>query len=65
MTRSLARGLWGHKYRVEGILLHVIRDFITQSVQWKSKFLGQIGVPSNWPDSWDFQTAITACSTDA
>jgi hypothetical protein len=31
---------------------------------WRDEHLSKLGVPSKWPEDWDFLAAITACSTD-
>lgn len=32
---------------------------------WRDKYIAKLGVPSKWPEQWDFLAAISSCSTDA
>jgi hypothetical protein len=31
---------------------------------WRDEHLSKLGVPSKWPEDWDFLAAIIACTTD-
>jgi hypothetical protein len=28
---------------------------------WRTEYLAKVGVPTVWPESWDFVAAVTAC----
>ncbi|WVF71971.1 hypothetical protein IAT40_006781 [Kwoniella sp. CBS 6097] len=62
--RSVSRALWIPKTAVTGIPITFLRDFIHRTSVWRDNHLSIIGAPAQWPESWDFQQAITACSID-
>ncbi|OCF45377.1 hypothetical protein I317_00622 [Kwoniella heveanensis CBS 569] len=62
--RSLSRALWIPKTAVDGISLTFLRDIIHRTSVWRDDHLSIIGAPAQWPESWNFQQAITACSID-
>lgn len=30
---------------------------------WRTEYLAKVGVPTVWPESWDFVAAVTACES--
>ena len=65
MCRQLCADLWHPRVPDMGIPLAALETFINACSSWRDNFLSQLGVPSQWPNSWNFDAAITACSTDA
>lgn len=64
MCRKLSADLWHPRVSANGIPLSVLRDFVHEHSSWRDAYLARLGVPLQWPDSWDFVAAIKACSTD-
>ncbi|EIW70020.1 hypothetical protein TREMEDRAFT_30253, partial [Tremella mesenterica DSM 1558] len=64
MCRRLCEGLWIPRSKEYGITTPVLASFVRLNLKWRDQYLTKLGVPSKWPDSWDFLAAITACSTD-
>ncbi|WVR05392.1 hypothetical protein IAU60_002406 [Kwoniella sp. DSM 27419] len=64
ICRSLCSILWIPRTAISGIPLRGIRDFIHSISLWRDEHLASMGAPTKWPDSWDFQRAITSCSID-
>ncbi|WVQ98940.1 hypothetical protein IAU59_006072 [Kwoniella sp. CBS 9459] len=62
--RSVSRALWIPKTAVAGIPISFLRDFIHRTSVWRDSHLSIIGAPAQWPEAWNFQQAITACSID-
>jgi len=65
MCRQLCADLWHPRILETGIPLAALETFINACSSWRDNFLSQLGVPSQWPNSWNFHAAITACSIDA
>ncbi|WOO81373.1 uncharacterized protein LOC62_03G004902 [Vanrija pseudolonga] len=64
VCRKLSADLWHPRISANGIPLSVLRDFVHEHSSWRDAYLARLGVPLQWPDSWDFVAAIKACSTD-
>jgi hypothetical protein len=65
ICRKLCNGLWTSRVRQYGIATATLRDFVHYNSLWRDKYITKLGVPSKWPDQWDFLAAISSCSTDA
>ncbi|KAK8869613.1 hypothetical protein IAR55_000180 [Kwoniella newhampshirensis] len=65
MCRALCKSLWIPQTSETGIPLSTLRDFIHQASQLRGDFVSRLGVPSKWPEEWDFIQAMTACATDS
>ncbi|WWD09924.1 hypothetical protein V865_008054 [Kwoniella europaea PYCC6329] len=64
ITYTLAKSLWVPSVTAHGIPFKVLRDFIHSSSIWRDKYLSSIGIPTIWPDNWDFLQAINTCTCD-
>ena len=64
MCRKLCHQLYTPKVKQHGIPLSVLVEFANSNSKWRDEHLSKLGVPSKWPEHWDFLAAITACSTD-
>ena len=64
MCRKLCNHMWIPRVREKGILLSTLKDFNNCNSRWRDTHLSKLGVPTQWPEAWDFLAAITACSTD-
>jgi hypothetical protein len=64
MCRRLCHQLYTPKVKEQGIPLSVLIGFANSNSKWRDQHLSKLGVPSKWPEHWDFLAAITACSTD-
>lgn len=65
MCRKICADLWNHRVELEGIAFSGLRDFVHANSLWRDNYLSRLGVPTVWPNAWDFLAAITAASTDA
>lgn len=65
MCRQLCVDLWHPRVPETGIPLAALEKFISACSSWRDNFLTQLGIPSQWPDSWNFDAIITACTSDA
>nr|XP_019013725.1 uncharacterized protein I206_01796 [Kwoniella pini CBS 10737]OCF52506.1 hypothetical protein I206_01796 [Kwoniella pini CBS 10737] len=61
---TLAKSLWIPSISARGIPFTILREFIHSSSIWRDKYLSSIGIPTIWPEHWDFLQAITTCTTD-
>ncbi|WWC60912.1 uncharacterized protein I303_103488 [Kwoniella dejecticola CBS 10117] len=64
ISYTLAKSLWIPSISARGIPFTILREFIHSSSIWRDKYLSSIGIPTIWPEHWDFLQAITTCTTD-
>ncbi|WRT67323.1 uncharacterized protein IL334_004293 [Kwoniella shivajii] len=64
ICHRISQSLWTPKAFSLGVSLRSLREFIHSSSVWRDAHLSSIGIPATWPENWDFQQAITACSID-
>ncbi|KAJ9110430.1 hypothetical protein QFC19_001555 [Naganishia cerealis] len=62
--RVFARGLYLPKCERLGVPMSTIKLIVDSLQSWRTEFLAKVGVPTVWPESWDFVAAVTACSSD-
>lgn len=65
LCRQMCAVLWNHRAEEYGISFAGLRDFVHANLLWRDNYLSRLGVPSKFPDTWDFLAAITAASSDA
>ncbi|WWC89756.1 uncharacterized protein L201_004682 [Kwoniella dendrophila CBS 6074] len=61
---TLAKSLWIPSVSSKGIPLGILREFIHSSSIWRDKYLSSVGIPTIWPNNWDFLQAISTCTVD-
>ncbi|KAK6903149.1 hypothetical protein I203_108412 [Kwoniella mangroviensis CBS 8507] len=61
---TLSKSLWVPSVAAHGIPFKILREFIHSSSIWRDKYLSSIGIPTIWPDNWDFLQAINTCTCD-
>ncbi|WVW82869.1 hypothetical protein I302_104881 [Kwoniella bestiolae CBS 10118] len=64
ITYTLSKSLWVPSVSAQGIPFKILREFIHSSSIWRDKYLSSIGIPTIWPDNWDFLQAINTCTCD-
>ncbi|EIN12374.1 hypothetical protein PUNSTDRAFT_49613 [Punctularia strigosozonata HHB-11173 SS5] len=64
-ARQMSRQLWRPASQSEGVPLAVVKHLMSLLVDWRERYLPQVGVPSNFAAEWDFISAISACASDA
>ena len=64
LSASLSAQLFTRKVKQNGIPLPCLVELARALSSWRDNHLFKLGVPSKWPEDWDFLAAITACSTD-
>jgi hypothetical protein len=62
-ARQMSRQLWRPSSQSEGVSLAVIQDLMRLLIDWRERYLPQVGVPSNFAAEWDFISAISACES--
>ncbi|OCH88689.1 hypothetical protein OBBRIDRAFT_795009 [Obba rivulosa] len=65
IARQMSRQLWRPATESDGIPHDVLRNIMTQLVDWREEYLQHVGVPSNFEAEWDFVSAVSACASDA
>lgn len=65
MAREIATDLWSDKTTEQGISVDMLERCIGSFSTWRENHLATIRIPGNWPEAWNFESAITAVSTDA
>lgn len=64
LSGDLSRKLFARQVKHAGIPVSTLNELINLISAWRDVYLSKLGVPSKWPEDWDFLAAITACSTD-
>jgi hypothetical protein len=64
LSAKLSAQLFTRKVKQHGIPLSCLVELAHALSSWRDNHLSKLGVPSKWPEDWDFLAAITACSTD-
>jgi hypothetical protein len=64
LARDISPDLWNNRVRENGIPTPLLIKFVEQNTAWRDGHLTRMGVPSTWPDTWDFFEAISACTDD-
>ena len=64
LSAKLSSQLFTRKVKQNGIPLSCLVETAHALSRWRDEHLSKLGVPSKWPEDWDFLAAITACSTD-
>jgi len=64
LSAKLSSQLFTRRVKQHGIPLHCLVELAHDLSNWRDEHLPKLGVPSKWPEDWDFLAAITACSTD-
>lgn len=62
--RMICDELWVPRVREKGIPITVLRKLLNSISGWRDTHLSKLGVPTKWPEDWDFLATITTCSTD-
>jgi hypothetical protein len=64
LSAKLSAQVFTRKVKGNGIPLSYLVETANSLSRWRDEHLSKLGVPSKWPEDWDFLAAITACSTD-
>jgi hypothetical protein len=64
LSAKVSSQLFTRKVKGNGIPLSYLVETANTLSRWRDVYLSKLGVPSKWPEDWDFLAAITACSTD-
>jgi hypothetical protein len=64
LSAKISAQLFTRQVRQNGITLPCLVEIAHALSSWRDEHLSKLGVPSKWPEDWDFLAAITACSTD-
>lgn len=62
--RMICNELWLPRVKENGIPVATLRKLLDSIAGWRDTHLSNLGVPTKWPDDWDFLATITTCSTD-
>ncbi|KAH8089477.1 hypothetical protein HD553DRAFT_93191 [Filobasidium floriforme] len=65
VSRSMATYLWQPGNETQGIPLNKIKQTVQLLTNWRDEYLTRVGVPTVWPETWNFIAAVTACTEDA
>jgi hypothetical protein len=60
----MATYLWQPGNETQGIPLVKIKQTVKLLADWQDQYLTRVGVPTVWPETWDFMAAVTACEFD-
>lgn len=63
ICRTLARGLFLPKCERLGVPMTTLKTIADSLRTWRTEYLAKVGVPTVWPESWDFVAAVTACES--
>ena len=58
----MSQHLWTPAAEAQGISLDVLADIIAELQSWRTSYLSQVGVPTNFAPEWDFVSAVSACT---
>lgn len=58
----MSQHLWTPAAEAQGIPIDVLADMIGQLQSWRTSYLSQVGVPTNFAPEWDFVSAVSACT---
>jgi len=64
LSAKISSQLFPRRVKQHGIPLHCLVESAHALSSYRDDHLSKLGVPSKWPEDWDFLAAITACSTD-
>jgi len=64
LSAKISSQLFTRRVKPHGIPLPCLVELAHDLSNWRDEYLPKLGVPSKWPEDWDFLAAITACSTD-
>ncbi|CDO68260.1 hypothetical protein BN946_scf184842.g23 [Trametes cinnabarina] len=65
IARQMARQLWRPATESDGIPADVLTTIMEMLNDWRDEYLQHVGVPTTFPEAWDFVSAVTACASDA
>ncbi|VDB91906.1 unnamed protein product [Peniophora sp. CBMAI 1063] len=65
VARKMSQHLWTPAAEAQGISIDVLADIIGQLQNWRTSYLSQVGVPTNFAPEWDFVSAVSACASDS
>nr|XP_031861170.1 uncharacterized protein CI109_003531 [Kwoniella shandongensis]KAA5528242.1 hypothetical protein CI109_003531 [Kwoniella shandongensis] len=65
ICRALCNSLWIPRTSQTGIPLATLRNFIHQASKYRDDFVSRLGVPTKWPEKWDFIQSMTSSATDS
>lgn len=57
----MATYLWQPGNETQGIPLNKIKQTVQLLTNWRDEYLTRVGVPTVWPETWNFIAAVTAC----
>lgn len=65
IAREACRRLWMPRVEKAGIPLASLQHLIDLLCAWRDTNLSMVAVPNQWPATWDFVHAVTACAADS
>lgn len=63
VSRQIAAYMWQPDNEIKGVELANIRKSVQMLTAWRNEFLDRVGVPTVWPETWNFIAAVTACKS--
>jgi hypothetical protein len=65
IAREACSRLWTPRVESAGIPLAALQQLVNLLCGWRDVHLSTVAVPNQWPSSWDFVHAVTACAADS